>query len=164
MTQLVPEDHLILRTVSDDWVFDDPKRAYDLVDQMIQTMRREGGIGLAANQIGINKRVLVMECGGSIWDCFNPEITSSSDELSIYEEGCLSFPGLVLKVKRPSEVVVKYQDKDGNFKEERMTGIVARCVQHEIDHLNGICFTDQVSKLKLGMAEKRRSNKQRRRS
>lgn len=163
MNYLVPEDSDILRTRCDEWDFSSQSDPDALVEQMISVMREERGMGLSANQIGLNHRVFVMEYGDQVWACFNPEIVSSSEELAIFEEGCLSFPDLILKIKRPAEVTVKYQNQRGDFCEEELTGLVARCYQHELDHLNGICFTDVASKLTLKMATKRRAKNRRNR-
>lgn len=133
-----------------------------LMDDMLDTMYDAEGIGLAAPQIGISKRVLVLdveqgargERGGTRGNpiCFvNPEIVWTSDEINTYEEGCLSIPGQYAPVERPSSVRVKYLDYDGNPQEIEADGLLATCVQHEIDHLDGILFLDHVSKLKRDM-------------
>ena len=139
----------------------------ELMNNMVQTMYHNRGIGLAAVQVGVLKRVLVMDLDYSLDDCcessgcdvvhpqnsnpkflVNPEIIQASDKYSSFDEGCLSFPGAISSVDRPKEVVIKYLDFDGNEREEKVTGIQAVCVQHEIDHLNGITFVDHISKLK----------------
>ena len=114
------------------------------------------GIGLAAPQIGISKRLIVMDCAKDdnppeIWKMVNPEITRRSDETSKIEEGCLSIPGYNGDVARPAEVDVRYLDSDGNLQEMTATGLLAACVQHEIDHLDGVLFIDHLSRLKRDM-------------
>lgn len=163
MNTLVPESDNILRTRCDEWDFSSQTDAAELIERMVSVMRCEGGIGLSANQIGLNHRVFIMEMDSRIWACFNPEVIHVSKEQSIFEEGCLSFPDLRLKIKRPAEIAVKYQDIHGNYQEEELTGILARCYLHEMDHLNGVCFVDNVSRLALTMALKRRAKNKRNR-
>ena len=109
-----------------------------LVQQMRRFMRQQNGIGLAAPQIGISRRVFVMEIQGWQRDCFNPEITGSSGNFTDFDEGCLSFPGEHCIIMRPEWVDVKYQDPKGHWHSERFSGLLARCFQHELDHLDGI--------------------------
>lgn len=124
-----------------------------LVNDMLETMYDAPGIGLAAIQIGVAKRLLVIDLAkeeepkAPMVFC-NPEIISVSDELSIYEEGCLSIPDYYESVERPAHIKVKYQDETGSIKEMEADGLLATCLQHEIDHLNGIMFIDHISKLK----------------
>jgi len=127
-----------------------------LLDDMVETMYDAVGIGLAAPQIGISKRLIVMDCAKDdnppeIWKMVNPEITRRSDETSKIEEGCLSIPGYNGDVVRPAEVDVRYLDSDGNLQEMTATGLLAACVQHEIDHLDGVLFIDHLSRLKRDM-------------
>ncbi|MFC5453117.1 peptide deformylase [Paenibacillus aestuarii] len=121
---------------------------HKLLDDMADTMYDAEGVGLAAPQIGILKRVIVMDCGeehGGLIEMVNPEIVSASGEQD-GPEGCLSIPGIRGDVKRPMNVVAKGQDRNGNPIEVTGTELLARCVFHEIDHLNGILFTDLASK------------------
>ena len=127
---------------------------------MIEVMENYNGIGLAANQVGLDARIFVM--GSNKIDGFcnpqafiNPIITKYSMEDSVDKEGCLSFPTLFLNVKRPKMIEATYYDIAGNQQEIRVTGYMAKCFQHEYDHLNGICFTNRVSKLKLEMSLKK---------
>ncbi len=152
--------HESLTTVSTPWEFGVDGDAKELEAAMIEFMIMEGGIGLAANQIGLTKRVFVM---GSYtipnfpkpFALFNPKIIEASNNLVLDQEGCLSYPGLLLSVKRPEWVVAEYQDSDGNIHEIKVDGYLAKCFQHELDHLNGICFVDKVSSLKLQLAMKK---------
>jgi len=155
---------------------DDALRVF--MDDMLQTMYAESGLGLAAVQVGVLKRILVMdvdyvvdhhahhhhnhhEClGVHIKDgnplfLVNPEIIQSSRDVSLYNEGCLSFPNARAEVERPSKVTVKFLDYHGKEQTMEMDGILATCVQHEIDHLNGIVFVDHISKLKREMIIKK---------
>ena len=133
-----------------------------LLDDMLETMYDAPGIGLAANQIGSLHRVLVMDCGSRDDEetprpikIINPEITGVSEELSSYEEGCLSIPEQFAEVDRPAVVRVKYLDENGQKNERLFEGLEATCVQHEIDHLDGILFVDHLSNLKRNMLMKK---------
>ena len=133
----------------------------EFVDNMFETMKKYGGIGLSANQVGKPYRMFVMGDHlniqkGKKWVCINPKITNVTKDLIRYKEGCLTFPFLFLDIERPQDISVEYLDENLEKKEEHMTGIVARCFQHEFDHMQGIVFTEHVSKLKLNMALKKR--------
>ena len=112
------------------------------------------GIGLAANQIDINKRVCVVNVKEPLY-FINPKIVEESKEKQLLEEGCLSFPNLFFTVSRPKHVVVSWQDEKLNEQVDRFAGIWAQCIQHEIDHLNGVLFIDHVSKFKLKRAREK---------
>lgn len=156
---LVPENSDVLKVHSEPFDFANPIMDPNvLASEMHRLMKEEGGIGLAANQVGFAVAVLVMDINGDERTCFNPEILSSSlDDIVEMEEGCLSFPSLYFKVKRPAMVHIRYQTADARWYEEDLDGIMARCFQHELDHLEGICFVDKVSKLVLNMAKRRRA-------
>ena len=142
-----------------------------LMDDMLETMYHANGIGLAAIQIGVPDRVIVMDIAPSSGDedgeegredrydlsgledegprfFVNPEIVWTSDEMNNYQEGCLSVPGFYDDVERPAECRVKFLDYDGNEQEIHCEGLLATCIQHEMDHLNGIVFLDHLSRLK----------------
>ncbi len=124
-----------------------------LVDDMFETMYDAPGIGLAAIQIGVDKRVVVMDLSKKEEShkpqvFINPEISWSSEERSTHEEGCLSIPEYYEEVERPQRVKVKYLDLDGKSHEIEADGLFATCLQHEIDHTNGVLFIDHISKLK----------------
>jgi len=124
-----------------------------LVEDMFETMYKAPGIGLAAIQIGIAKRVIAMDLSKKEDNhepqvFINPEIVWTSDETAKYEEGCLSIPDYYEEVERPAAVKVKYLDRDGKSREVEAKGLLATCLQHEIDHINGILFIDHLSKLK----------------
>ena len=120
-----------------------PHKNQDLAKRMIQFMRSSQAIGLAAPQIGHSIRLFVMEVQGRIRVCFNPEIIESSTVLTEYAEGCLSFPGESCTIKRPDTIIVRYQDAQGNWKEDNLVGLEARCFQHELDHLEGVTMYDR---------------------
>jgi peptide deformylase len=124
-----------------------------LVDDLFETMYEAPGIGLAAIQIAVPKRVVTMDLSKKEDDhkpqvFINPEVIWTSDETSKYEEGCLSIPEFYEEVERPAQVKVKYLDIDGNEQEIEASGLMATCLQHEIDHTNGVLFIDYISKLK----------------
>ncbi len=128
-----------------------------LADDLLQTMYDAPGVGLAAPQVGELKRLFVMDCvrepdaQPNPIALFNPEITWSCDELDNREEGCLSIPEQFAEIERPAEVRVRWQDIDGKPQEEKFDDLWARCVQHEIDHLNGRLFIDYLTPLKRQM-------------
>ncbi len=124
-----------------------------LIDDLFETMYEAPGIGLAAIQIAVPKRVVTMDLSKKEDDhkpqvFINPEVIWTSDETSKYEEGCLSIPEFYEEVERPAQVKVKYLDIDGNEQEIEASGLMATCLQHEIDHTNGVLFIDYISKLK----------------
>jgi len=128
-----------------------------LVDDMFETMYAAPGIGLAAIQVAQPLRLITMDLAKREENgettarprvFINPEILSSSEEVSVYEEGCLSIPDYYEEVERPAKVRVRFTDLDGKLHEEDAEGLFATCIQHEIDHLNGVLFVDYLSKLK----------------
>jgi peptide deformylase len=131
-----------------------------LVDDMFETMYAAPGIGLAAIQVGVAQRVVIMDLAKkddppAPQVFINPEVIWSSDEKSIYEEGCLSIPEYYEEVERPLSVKVKYLDLDLQPHELEATGLLATCLQHEIDHTKGVLFIDYISKLKRDMVMKK---------
>jgi peptide deformylase len=130
-----------------------------LMDDMLETMYAAPGIGLAAIQIGVPKRVIVMDLAGKGEPpqpryFVNPEILEASEELAPYEEGCLSVPEIYDEVERPARVKIRYLDYDGKEVVEDAEGLFAVCIQHEMDHLNGVLFIDHLSRLKRERAVK----------
>ena len=128
--------------------------------QLIDSMKHYQGIGLSANQVGIMERVFVMYSDvkkGEIISCFNPKIITQSDTEIVIDEGCLSYPGLWLKVKRPDGIEVEYEDKNGEIQSKAMFVLECRIILHENDHMEGTDFTKKVSKIKLNRAKKRQS-------
>lgn len=137
---------------------DDELRQFS--DDMLETMYDAPGIGLAAIQVGVPIRMLVIDLAKeeepkAPITFINPEIVQLSDELSIYEEGCLSIPEYFAEVERPASLTVRYQDLDGKTQELTTDGLLATCLQHEIDHLNGVLFIDHISRLKREMVIKK---------
>ena len=130
-----------------------------LLNDMAATMYDAPGIGLAAPQINISRRLIVMDCGKDdtpeLFKMVNPEIVGQSDARAILEEGCLSIPEHTADVERPAEVEIRYLDEDGIDRSLTASGLLAACVQHEIDHLNGVLFIDHISRLKRDMILRR---------
>jgi peptide deformylase len=141
-----------LRLVSEPATLVDPALR-PLVDDMFETMYEAPGIGLAAIQVGVPKRVIVMDLAKkddppAPQVFINPQVLWRSDERTTYEEGCLSIPEFYEEVERPSRVRVRFLDLDGAEQELEASGLLATCMQHEIDHLDGVLFIDHISKLK----------------
>jgi len=157
--EIVIEPDPILRKKSENLEkVDDELRG--LLDDMLETMYSAPGIGLAAVQVGVLKRLIVIDISKekdkkNPLFLINPEIISRSNKTSIYEEGCLSLPGHFAEIERPAECHVKYIDYSGKEKEIKANGLLSTCIQHEVDHLNGILFIDYLSKLKKDMILKK---------
>tara|TARA_B100001248_G_C27371672_1_gene451989 strand:- start:1182 stop:1700 length:519 start_codon:yes stop_codon:yes gene_type:complete len=159
MRKIVIEPDPILRKKSENLekVDNDIRK---LLDEMLKTMYAAPGIGLAAVQIGILKRLVVIDISKEDQKknplfLINPVITYKSKNTSIYEEGCLSLPGHFAEIERPSQCSVDYIDYNGKEKKLKADGLLATCIQHEIDHLNGVLFIDYLSKLKKDMIIKK---------
>jgi peptide deformylase len=145
-----------------------------LVDDMFETMYAAPGIGLAAIQVGVPKRVLVIDLqepeveGGEPVRkplvFINPEIVQESDTLQVYNEGCLSVPEMYAEVERPDRIRARWLDRDGKAHEEELDGLLAICLQHEMDHLEGILFIDHLSRLKRDMILKKLAKARKERS
>ncbi|GGA33086.1 peptide deformylase [Kroppenstedtia guangzhouensis] len=118
------------------------ERLHKLLDDMAETMYDAPGVGLAAPQVGISKRVIVVDDGNGLIEAVNPELFDKEGEQLAPPEGCLSIPGLLGEVRRAEKVRLKAQDRQGKFFELQAEGYLARILQHEVDHLNGILFTD----------------------
>ena len=131
-----------------------------LMKDMLETMYKAPGIGLAAIQLGILKRVVVIDISKDSEKknplfLVNPEITFKSKKTSTFEEGCLSLPGQYAEIERPAECHLQYLDFHGKKKEIKADGLLSTCIQHEVDHLNGVLFIDYLSKLKKDMIVKK---------
>jgi len=131
-----------------------------LLDDMLETMYAAPGIGLAAVQVGILKRLIVIDISKDKDKkeplfLINPKIISKSEHTSTYEEGCLSLPGHFAEIERPAECEINFIDYNGKKKEIKAEGLLATCIQHELDHLDGILFIDYLSKLKKDMIIKK---------
>ncbi len=143
----------------------DLPRVRDLLPRMFATMYRAPGIGLAAPQIGVGLRFVIVDLmpddKPEPMTLVNPEVIARSEELATREEGCLSLPGQYADVTRPARVTVRYTDADGVRRQLDAEGLLAACVQHEIDHLDGILFVDHLSALKRNMILRRLAKEQR---
>ncbi|CAM3088025.1 peptide deformylase [Streptobacillus felis] len=125
------------------------------LDEMVETMRSAKGIGLAANQVGIDKRFFVLEIEDEIYKVVNPEIIKFGDDIVEFEEGCLSIPGIYKKVLRPDTILVRYQDENGNLIEKELNDVPSRAFQHEFDHLEGVLFIDKISPMSRNLIRKK---------
>jgi peptide deformylase len=140
----------------------DPKQ---LEKDMIETMLANDGIGLSANQVGVKARVFVMghrdnpEVAQAF---FNPVVVANTETIADIEEGCLSFPGIYVNIKRPTAIRARWQNSQGEFEESEFDGYNCKCFLHELDHLEGIVFQDRVSTLKWALAVKKSQPKKRR--
>ena len=161
LRQILTEPNEILRQKSLPVEMVD-KDLQNLMDDMLETMYAAPGIGLAAIQVGIPKRVIVLDIAqkeGTRKPIFlvNPEIIQKSKNNSTYEEGCLSVPGQFAEIDRPDRCYIKYLNYHGEKKEIKAEGMLSTCIQHEMDHLEGILFIDYLSKLKKTMIIKKLS-------
>lgn len=130
----------------------------DIAKRMEEALVRYGGIGLAANQVGLRVRCFSLKMDPTI-TLFNPKIIDISEEKVLMDEGCLTYPGIILKISRPRLIKVRYMVHTGEFLTSKFDGVTARAIQHEIDHLDGILFTDYAGKVKMKMAlDKARKN------
>jgi peptide deformylase len=133
--------------------------ALSISSVLFERMKQLGGVGLSANQVGLDMRVFVMGLDETKIAVFNPEIIEYSNTEELFNEGCLSYPGIMLSIKRPIKIKAKYQDATGQIIEQEFNGLTARIFQHEYDHMNGTDYTDRVSKFKLDYAKKKFENK-----
>ena len=159
--KILTEPNKILRQISSR-VENVDKDIQKLMDDLLETLYAAPGIGLAAIQIGVPKRVIVIDLSRdedkkNPMYFVNPEIIWKSEDQSIYEEGCLSVPNQFAEINRPKTCHIKYLDYNGNQQETKVEGLLATCIQHEIDHLEGILFIDYLSKLKKSMIIKKLS-------
>lgn len=153
---LVDQNNDILYQKTDKFDFTNPPiDPSELAHILAQTMIVNNGIGLAAPQVGLPYRAFVM-MGQPILCCFNPIIVDTSSEQIYLEEGCLTFPGLIIKVKRPKMIRARYTEPNGQTKTNKFIGMTARIFQHELDHLNGILFTQRANSYHLEQAKKKK--------
>ena len=161
LRQILTEPNKILRQKSSN-VDQVDQEIQKLMDDMVETMYSAPGIGLAAIQVGVAKKIIVLDLAPknqpkNPMHFINPEIITKSENHSTYEEGCLSVPGQFAEINRPEKCHIKYLDYYGAQKEIKAEGMLATCIQHEIDHLEGILFIDYLSKLKKTMIIKKLS-------
>lgn len=141
-------DPFLFKKVKEVLKFDETLKKESL--EMIEIMKTSEGVGLAANQVGLDKQIFVMQCTieKPPYVFINPEIIEVSQENTPYQEGCLSFPNLYIELERSKQVKLKWQDIDGIEQTEDFSGLEAVCVQHELDHLNGIVFVNKLKPAK----------------
>ena len=165
MYELVEEASKVLRNPTSEFDFENPPEdPIQIEKNLAEAMDRFGGIGLSANQLGLDYRVFVMKTADSGTKAFfNPEITKLSKETEMMKEGCLSFPDIYLMIKRAKVIEFDYTDAEGERKTLQLDGIGSRCVQHEIDHLNGIIFLQRASRLNIERALKARPKEMKKR-
>jgi peptide deformylase len=153
---LYDENHPMLKVQIPEYKFDLPNPLMEmLVKRLKMTMKLYGGIGLSANQCGVFERVFVIGTDHFQIACINPRIIGQAPSTIKTEEGCLSFPGLHVKLDRPDWVEVEFTNEMGELKQMRLEGITARCFQHELDHMNGIRMIDHIGPVALQMARKK---------
>jgi peptide deformylase len=159
MYKIVKFPNEILRQKIADWDFNNcPEDPVQLEKNLIETMFANNGIGLSANQVGLPYRVFVMghkDIPENAQAFFNPMVLKTVDEIKELEEGCLSFPGIFVKIKRPTKILARWQNSQGEYQESEFTGYDCKCFLHELDHLEGIVFQDRASSLKWSMAIKK---------
>lgn len=159
---LVKENDPILKIKTPEFDFSDPSvDPVEFASSLVETCKAKGGFGLAANQCGHSLRVFVMGAEDEYISCFNPNILEKTKEETVVAEGCLSFSMLALKISRPKSIVVEYYDYSGERHEVQFDGLTSHIFQHELDHLNGICYTERAKPmaLKMGMKKRGKFNK-----
>lgn len=158
--KLLEENDPQLQEISEEWNFRTDGDPSELIKEMAKVMFTQGGIGLAAPQCGVKKRIFIMGNPEELIACINPKVIALSEERTTSQEGCLSFPNLWINVKRPATVKVSYQNVLGEETEAELDGLHARVFLHEFDHLMGVTFDQRASILGLAMAKERRKKKQ----
>lgn len=156
--KLVDEKDPILTKVCEPWDFTNP--AFDLIEfskELVKTMRDANGIGLAANQVGVPYRIFAMRGMPENIVCVNPKLIMPGAELVTLEEGCLSYPGLIVKIKRPQHIRVRFTMPNGEVVTSTYTGLTARIFQHELDHLDGVVFYTKANRYHREFAFKNRA-------
>lgn len=156
--ELAESSHPLMTTELQDFDFANPPcDPIGLVNSMIEVMKQHRGLGVSANQLGLPYRVFVLWSENPIV-CFNPRIIDSTSELVSLEEGCLSYPHLLVKIKRPTAIKVRFQNERGEVVNEKFIGMTARAFQHELDHLNGIVYTKRANPVHLARALNQQKN------
>lgn len=154
--QLVPATDEVLTTPCKEFDFSNPPfDATEFAKQLVKFMYEKNGLGLASNQVGIPYAVFSMRAEPENFVCYNPKVIQPSDEQIVLEEGCLTYPGLVVKIKRPRHIRVRFQTPNGEMVTKQFTGISARVFQHEMDHINGLRFYEKANKFHKDQAFKR---------
>jgi peptide deformylase len=153
---LYDDNHIMLREVMPEYKEQLPNPIMSkLVARLKMTMKKYGGIGLSANQCGVYERVFVMGHEDNIFVCINSKVVEVSDDIAKEREGCLSYPGMSLAIKRPSWIVAEFTDENGETQRMKFEGITARCYLHELDHMNGVRFVDHVGPVAIRLAKQK---------
>jgi peptide deformylase len=150
--KLVPETNELLSQVLPKFEFPEEVNLPELVNSMTELMLKYNGIGLSANQLGLSHRLFIMRTAPNITVCINPRLVDVGTEVALMEEGCLSYPGLHVKIKRAAHIKVRYQNINGEVITDKFTGLTARVFQHELDHMNGENFLDRAGKVAKDVA------------
>ena len=151
--QLLEPDHpLVHMEMSGESV---PEDKVEFSKDMAETMRHWGGIGLSANQVGFPYRMFVMGDANNYMSCYNPKITVESDVMVPMDEGCLTYPGLFVRIYRPDRISVEFEDENGELHQDDLEGLMCRVFQHEMDHMDGIDFTSRAKKIHLDIAKRK---------
>lgn len=159
---LVPQNDPGLRLPCQEFSFQvPPTDPIQLAKQLIKLLYDKSGLGVAANQIGLPYRVFAMRGSPENFVCFNPRIVDKSEKTIVLEEGCLTYPGLFVKIKRPIHIKVRFNTPNGDIRTETFTGMSARVFQHELDHLDGIIFYTRANRYHRDQAFKRQKLSQR---
>lgn len=152
---IVPPSHPAFTKEIDQFEFNGDTDVKQLSEDMVEMMQKSGAAGLAANQLGLEHRVFVLNTQPEPLVCFNPKIVHYSEKFAVQEEGCLTFPGLFVKIRRPQWIRVRFQDIDGNVQTETLNGLVARAFQHELDHLDGVNYLSRAKKIHMDQAKRK---------
>jgi len=155
-TLLEPEHEMLKHSLPEITAETEPESRKELLDNMVETMKHYGGIGLSANQVGLPIRMFVFGDKEHYVPCFNPRIISTSEKKIPIEEGCLTYPGLFIKIFRPESVTMTFEDENRELHEETFTELMARVVLHEMDHMDGIDFQTRAGKMALDIAKRKR--------
>jgi len=153
--KLLEPKHLLVHTKLPEFVDSDELDRKDFLANMVETMKHWGGIGLSANQIGFSYRMFVMGDNDNYMGCFNPKIIEESDVMIPIDEGCLTYPGLFVKIYRPDRISVEFEDENKEVHTDELDGLMCRVFQHEMDHMDGIDFTQRAKKVHLDMAKRK---------
>ena len=156
-TLLEPDHPLLKSPLPEITAETEPENRKELLDNMVETMKHYGGIGLSANQVGIAIRMFAFGDNTHYIPCFNPRIIAYSDKKIPMEEGCLTYPGLFVKIYRPEWVTVTFEDENRELHEETFKDLLARVFQHEYDHMEGIDFQSLAGKVSLDIAKRKRA-------
>lgn len=159
--ELVGSNNPILKQSTPEWSFKSPPvNPLQLSNEMIEAVKEFKGLGLSCPQVGLPYRMFVMGFDKEIVAFFNPRVLEFSKETQLFEEGCLSFPGLHIKIRRSVNIHIDYYDWTGKHHESKFSGLTARIFQHETDHVNGIPFTQRAGKMALQVAKKKLHKKE----